>query len=51
MIDRKKLRESLTSDHIIYLMRLLGATDGDSYAMMHAKELLNQSELYKARLP
>ena len=27
MIDRKRLRESLTPDHIIYLMRLLGATE------------------------
>lgn len=27
MIDRKKLREQLTSQHIIHLMRLLGATE------------------------
>lgn len=27
MIDRKQLRESLTPDHIVYLMRLLGATE------------------------
>lgn len=27
MIDRKRLRESLTEDHIIYLMNLLGATE------------------------
>lgn len=27
MIDRKRLRESLTPEHIVYLMRLLGATE------------------------
>ena len=27
MIDRKRLRESLTPDHIVYLMKLLGATE------------------------
>lgn len=38
MIDRKKLRESLTDEHIIYLMSLLGATkflDKGNYIQFH----------------
>ena len=51
MIDRKQLRESLTTEHIIYLMSLLGATEfQDKGNYLQFKTICHNIDEYDAGL-